>query len=462
MKVDRKIGQKNFIWRKLIIVFFWLVVWQIVAWSVGNIILLEGPIGVVKRLFEDLQTVEYYQTVGASVLRIMGGLLCGVLLAVILGILAWKQRVAEEILLPLIQFIKAAPITCFVVLLLIWAGAKNLAFYIALLVSFPPVYFNFLEGLKQLDVKQLEVAKVYRMPWENRLRYIYLPGIKPYFISALTLTVGMAFKAGVAAEIIGTPDYSMGESIYMSKIYLDTAGVLSWMVTIILVAYLCEKLLIRITEAYFSKRPLYQKKQGNKDNDGKKDITENIKLTDCTISYEDEIVLENFNVEISTGKNYAITGKSGIGKTTLLKVLWGLKKVKAGEISGNSDIRAGVFQENRLFEEYTATENVFATGQCSMEKEAVERALRELLQEESLSKPIKEYSGGMKRRVEIARAMLSDSPIIIMDEPFTGLDDVTKEKTIVFMEKYRKERTILFTTHCPADIKEVKAEELKL
>ena len=159
MKVREKNGQKNFIWRRVLIVLFWLLVWQCVSWIIGNKILLEGPIGVIGRLIEDLQTLEYYQTVGASVLRIMGGLVCGVVLAVFIGVLAWKNKIAEEFLLPLMQFLKAAPITCFVVLLLIWAGSENLAFYIALLVAFPPVYFNLLEGLKQMDEKMLGIRK---------------------------------------------------------------------------------------------------------------------------------------------------------------------------------------------------------------------------------------------------------------------------------------------------------------
>ena len=212
MKAERQNKEKNFIWRRLVIVLFWLAVWQIIAICIDNSILLEGPVGVGKRLIADLQTLEYYKTVAASILRIMGGLLSGVLVAVLLGILSWKIGWAEELFKPLVQFVKAAPITCFVVLLLIWAGSENLAYYIALLVTFPPVYFNFLEGLKQLDKKQLEVSKVYHMPLKNRLDYIYIPGVKPYFVSAMTLAVGMAFKAGVAAEIIGTPDFSMGSS----------------------------------------------------------------------------------------------------------------------------------------------------------------------------------------------------------------------------------------------------------
>lgn len=457
MKVEKRSGEKNFIWRKVLIVFFWLLVWQVVAWIIGNKIILEGPIGVAVRLIEDLQTLEYYKTVAATVLRIMGGLVCGVGLAVCLGIWSRKQKIAEEFLLPLIQFFKAAPITCFVVLLLIWTGTEKLSFYIALLVAFPPVYFNLLEGLKQMDKKALEVAKVYRMPFKCSLRYIYLPEVKPYFTSALGIAVGMAFKAGIAAEIIGTPDYSMGERIYMSKIYLDTAGVFSWMITVIFVAYVCEKFTIKLCEIYFEKRPAKMRTRCYKQKN-----MEKISLTDCTVSYGNEAVLSNVNAEFEQEKIYAITGESGIGKTTLLKVLWGLMKTEQGTVSGTECIRAGVFQENRLFEGYTALENVFATGQCQLDENTALSALAEILPEEALLKPVKEYSGGMKRRVEVARAILSQSPVILLDEPFAGLDEGAKTRTISFIKKYRNNRTVLFTTHSVNDIKEIDAEEFKL
>lgn len=458
MNAERQNKEKNFIWRRLLIVLFWLAVWQILAICIGNSILLEGPVGVGKRMIADLQTIEYYQTVAASILRIMGGLLNGVLAAVLMGILSWKIGWAEELFKPLVQFVKAAPITCFVVLLLIWAGSENLAYYIALLVTFPPVYFNFLEGLKQLDKKQLEVSKVYHMPLKNRLDYIYLPGVKPYFISAMSLAVGMAFKAGVAAEIIGTPDFSMGERIYMSKIYLDTAGVLSWMITVIFAAYLCEKILMKLVQVCFESRPACRKMHKKV---AKEDV-KSIRLKECTFSYPNEVVLDSLQAEFDAGEIWAVTGASGSGKTTFLKTLWGLKKPDIGELSGIQQIRAGVFQENRLFEEFTAIENVFATGSCVYDRETVEEAVLELLPKESFTKPVKEYSGGMKRRVEIIRALLSDSDVILMDEPFAGLDDATKEVAIQFIEKYRCGRTLIFATHGKTEIEKLSAKEYKL
>ena len=120
MKVEKKREKQNFIWRKILIVFGWILLWQIAALLIDNSILLETPIAVLKRLFEDLQTREYYKTVGNTMLYINAGFLLGLIFAILCSIFAWKQKIIEEILAPLVQFLKAAPIACFIVLLLIW------------------------------------------------------------------------------------------------------------------------------------------------------------------------------------------------------------------------------------------------------------------------------------------------------------------------------------------------------
>lgn len=458
MKVSQKEKSKNFILQKLLIVLFWLIVWQILSRVIDNAILLEGPIEVVKRLIDDLQTKDYYHTVGASLLRMNAGLVLGILLAVLLSICAWKQKILEELFAPLVQFLKTAPIACFIVLLLIWTGSKNLAFYVALLVAFPPVYLNLVEGFKHIPKEQMELAKVYCMPLKNRMKYIYLPSIKPYFMSALSLSVGMAFKAGVAAEIIGTPDFSMGERIYMSKIYLDTAGVLSWMITVIVASYICEKIFGFLANAFFHRK--FQNAPSKKKE--KICARSEIVLENVYVAFDGQIVLENVTKTFEVGKIYCLVGESGVGKTTLFRTLLGLEKLDSGEIKKNAGVMATVFQESRLFEEYTAAENVLATGQCFMTKTKVEEALREILPIDALSKPLREYSGGMKRRVEIARAMLSVGDTILLDEPFNGLDKESKEKTIAFIKKYQNDRTILFTSHHLEDIKLMGGEEIDL
>lgn len=186
-------------------------------------------------------------------------------------------------------------------------------------------------------------------------------------------------------------------------------------------------------------------------------------------SYSGRRVLENLNFNLGEGEIYALTGASGSGKTTLLHIIMGLVKPDSGSVSGISGKRiSAVFQEDRLCEFLTAGENVAivqsAAKNAKEEFSAADmgKILAEILPAESLSRKVSTYSGGMKRRVAIARAMVADSDILIMDEPLSGLDDSTKEQVISFILKYRRGRTLLFSTHDKEDILAFQAKEIML
>ena len=140
--------------------------------------------------------------------------------------------------------LKAVPVASFVIILLIWAGNRMLSLYISALVALPLLYLNTLSGLKATDPKLLEMATVFHMPTLRRLRFIYLPALFPYLYSAFQTALGMAWKSGVAAEVIGQPLGSMGNGLYNAKIYLETGELLSWTIAIILISYLFERLFL--------------------------------------------------------------------------------------------------------------------------------------------------------------------------------------------------------------------------
>ena len=142
--------------------------------------------------------------------------------------------------------LKSVPVASFVILALIWAGSANLSVLVAFLVVLPVIYVNTVAGLKSTDRKLLEMAKVFFMtPW-RRIRYIYIPALVPYLKSGCQIALGMSWKSGVAAEVIGVPDHSVGEKLYMAKIYLNTADVLAWTFVIILVSALFEWAALRL------------------------------------------------------------------------------------------------------------------------------------------------------------------------------------------------------------------------
>ena len=110
----------------------------------------------------------------------------------------------------------------------------------------PIVYTNVLEGIRHLDPKLTEMAAVFRVPWRRRFLYIWLPQLKPYIFSACRLSLGLAWKAGIAAEIIGIPDGSIGEMLYQAKVYYNTADLFAWTIVIVAVSVIFEKAVLFI------------------------------------------------------------------------------------------------------------------------------------------------------------------------------------------------------------------------
>ena len=227
--------------KKIGIAAGWLVAWQAVSMLVHNNILFVGPLETLQALAALLPTGEFWTSLGASCLRIIGGFLLGSAAGILLAFAAYMKKFLADILAPFVTALKAVPVASFVILLLIWSGSENLSLLISFLVVFPILYLNTLEGLRSTDVKLLEMASVYRVPLLSRIRYIFLPGLKAFWLSSFQLALGMSWKSGVAAEVIGQPLTSIGNRMYQSKIFLDTAGVLAWTVVIVLISWLFEK-----------------------------------------------------------------------------------------------------------------------------------------------------------------------------------------------------------------------------
>lgn len=180
-------------------------------------------------------------------------------------------------------------------------------------------------------------------------------------------------------------------------------------------------------------------------------------------SYGAEHVLINVCLSFSMGKTYCIMGPSGTGKTTLLRILMRLEQADSGEILGTENLRlSAVFQEDRLLDGFTAVENIrFVTGNRYSPKELT-AVITRLLPEDSLEKPVCEFSGGMKRRAAILRAILAPSDLIVMDEPFTGLDRDTKLTAIALIKEFCAGKLLLVSTHMEEDAELLGAEILRL
>ncbi len=229
-----------------------LLIWQGVSMLVGMEMLLASPVTVVKHLLEIIKEQSFLGTVLFSLVKIVSGFMIAFFFGFILAFLAHRFMLIEKLLWPYVITIKTVPIASFIILCLIWFSYGQITVFIAFLIVFPVIYSNILQGLKNTDTKMLELAKLYKMSWKRRFIYIYLPAVKPFLLSACSISVGMAWKAGVAAEVIGIVDNSIGERLYNSKIYFQNADLLAWTLIIVILSVLMEKLLSAVIQLAFS------------------------------------------------------------------------------------------------------------------------------------------------------------------------------------------------------------------
>ncbi len=230
-----------FAWRRPLIILFWIFIWQLAAWLIHNNIILVGPADAGLALLRLIPTGGFWLSIAHSFVKISLGFLLAFACGLALGGAAYRFPLLKELLAPIISLLKSIPVASFVILALIWVGSRNLAVFIAFLVVLPMIYINTLAGLESTDLKLLEMARIFRVPALKQLRYIYLPALLPYLLSGCRVALGMSWKSGVAAEVIGIPDASIGEQLYMSKIYLDTANLFAWTFVIIVVSALFER-----------------------------------------------------------------------------------------------------------------------------------------------------------------------------------------------------------------------------
>lgn len=441
--------------KSAVIILFWLIVWQIAAACVHNHILLVGPVQVLKALAHNMIQPDFMKIVMHSFTRIGLGFFLALFAGLVLGTVSYRFMIVQEVLVPVIQAVKSVPVASFVVLLLIWFGSQRLSFFISFLIVFPNVYVNMIAGLKSADDELLQMAQVFGMGKGKRFFYIYRTAAMPYLISCLKISLGMSWKSGVAAEVIGLPDYSMGERLYMSKIYLDTAGLFAWTFTIIMVSFLFEKTVLWLAQTFADWKPYPKVRTIRYKVPEKETEKDMIQVRKVYKSYTALPILHDFSMSMIKGQRYLLMAPSGGGKTTLLKLLTGLENADSGDISGMPDHVGMVFQEDRLCEEYDTVCNIMLGMKGTGKENIIEYVRQEagkILPQECLTKPVKELSGGMRRRAALLRAVLSSAEMLILDEPFAGLDEENRRHCAEYLLENLNGRTLLVTTHRKDDV----------
>ncbi len=231
--------------KKILVIIFWLAVWQAAYMMIGMDVIFASPADTIMTMGRLLTEAEFYKIIGFSFFRIAVGFFMGSAAGVLLGAATGAFKPLYALFKPIIDLVRAAPVASFIILALIWFKTGRVPVFIAFLTVMPIVWSNVTEGIAAVDGKILEMARVYGFTAMQKLKKIYIPSVMPYFRSAVVTGAGFAFKSGVAAEVIGSPAFSIGRKLYESKVYLETAELFAWTAVIIILSVVFEKLLVR-------------------------------------------------------------------------------------------------------------------------------------------------------------------------------------------------------------------------
>ena len=447
----------------------------------------------------------------------MAGYLLAVLLGTLIGYLCERSRTAELLLSPLLSIITATPVASIIILTLVWIGKQLVPSLIVMLIVIPVVASHTRAGLAGIDRSLVSLCRIYELPRTVVLRKLYLPSMLPDLSAGLSTALGLAWKSGVAAEVLAVPLHSIGANVYRSKLYLETTDLFAWTVTVILLSMLISKLLCVLikrrgmrarsdidgttsnagesengddislpandaadTENYAADTEKtadiseYESDASDakpigapKKHVGAAALTHDIALRGICKSYGDKAVLYELDLTLQAHRVTALTGASGIGKSTVMGVLCGEVKPDSGELLGlEPGMCAPVFQEQRLLPWHSALDNCALFSPLGKKRYA--EALREAsellsslgLDEQAQQKTPSQLSGGMNQRVAIARALISHRPLLLLDEPFRGLDPALKRRVIQVV--LRHSDTVLLITHSPEEAEYMGADSYRL
>lgn len=238
---------KNLLWG-MTAALFWLAVWTAVALAVNQELLVPTPWAVAVTLWKQAGAKVFWQAAGASLLRVTAGFLAGAAVGAVLGVLTAHFPPAGRLLSPLLKVVRATPVASFIILAFVWLVTDILPAFIAFLMVVPIVWGNVDKGIRQQDPKLMEMAQVFRWGRVTTLLHLRIPSVMPYFLSGCTTALGLAWKSGIAAEVICRPSYSIGRLLQTAKSHLETPQVFAYTAAVILFSVALERLLVGLAK----------------------------------------------------------------------------------------------------------------------------------------------------------------------------------------------------------------------
>ena len=423
---------------------FWLAAWMLVAALVAQPLILPGPGAVVAALLRLVCDTGTWAILAGSGTRILGGLALAAVCGGVLAGVSSRSRAFARLVAPALSFVKATPVACVVVLLLIWLGSARVSIAAVFLMALPGVYFSLFEGLAQVNGSLEEMFRLHGVRgWRLFCAHTWRE-VLPFVLSCARAVIGMGWKAGVAAELIGMAAGTVGERIYQAKLLIETADLLAWTVLVVAASWACERVLVwllRVSGPVAWRAAVRAHGRGAR---GRAGSASDGAAAELALAVGDRApwapALDGLELNMPAGGRICVMGASGVGKSTLLTLA-------AGECAPCSM----VFQDTRLVESASALDNVLVCADARVDASSAASLLRLLVPGVDVHARVAELSGGQRRRVEIARVLLCSGGAVILDEPFTGLDAAARDAATKVVLDLLDGRMLLLATHDVAD-----------
>ena len=424
---------------------FWLAAWVLAAALVAQPLILPGPGAVVVALPRLVCDAGTWAILAGSGARILGGLALAAVCGGVLAGVSSRSRASARLVAPALSFVKATPVACVVVLLLIWLGSARVSIAAVFLMALPGVYFSLAEGLAQVNKPLEQMFHLHGVRgWRLFCAHTWRE-VLPFVLSCARAVIGMGWKAGVAAELIGMAVGTVGERIYQAKLLIETADLLAWTVLVVAASWACERVLVWLLQASGPVAWRAAVRTHGHGQRGRARAASDGVAAGFALAVGDRApwasALDGLVLNVPVGGRICVMGASGAGKTTLLALA-------AGECAPCSM----VFQDARLVESASALDNVLVCADAHVDASSAAALLRLLVPGIDAHACVAELSGGQRRRVEIARALLCPGGTVILDEPFTGLDTAARDATAEVVLDLLDGRTLLLATHDAADV----------
>ena len=432
---------------------FWLAVWMLVAALVAQPLILPGPGAVALALLRLVCDGGTWAILAGSGARILGGLAFAAVCGGVLAGISSRSRAFAHLVAPALSFVKATPVACVVVLLLIWLGTARVSIAAVFLMALPGVYFSLAEGLAQVDKPLEQMFRLHGVRgWRLFCAHTWRE-VLPFVLSCAKAVIGMSWKAGVAAELIGMATGTVGERIYQAKLLIETADLLAWTVLVVAASWACERVLVWLLRASGPAAWRAAVRAHGRGSRGRAGAASDGAAAELALVVGDRApwapALDGLVLNVPAGGRACAMGASGVGKSTLLAL--------AAEECAPCPM---VFQDARLVEDASVLDNVLVCADVSGDASSAAALLRRLVPVIGVHADVAELSGGQRRRVEIARALLCPGGAVILDEPFTGLEAAARDMTAEVVLDLLNGRTLLLATHDAADARALNISDI--